>query len=146
VLGTVYRSEANGVYLTWLPWSSPDGNSGGQSFATIQNQDEQIIVTTRGGAFYYASSDCSGQPFTIPGLAYDIFYSADDASYYVTPYNPYFDNFLAMSFKELAGGPDVGSDGGCQITEQILRVRVPITYTFPEELINAAYPVRLKQF
>jgi hypothetical protein len=51
-----------------------------------------------------------------------------------------------MSFKELAGGPDIGSDGGCQITEQILRVRVPITYTFSEEVINAAYPVRPKQF
>ena len=139
-----YRvDEPEQSYQFWVDWSSEDGATWGSFYLDIDNALQDISL--RPVSFYYASEDCTGQPFTEPGDTYDLMYSADDEQFYVVSYSDWADGFLAKSLKALAQNQSLTSDGACQRTEKIIRIRVPIPYTPAPEILNAAYPVRLEQ-
>ena len=154
VLGKFQSVISTGRYMVQLPWMSPDGSTSGESYATINNEGTQVTVSpldddifSYASYFVYTSNDCSGQPYVAGGesfIASHLLYSADDGYYVSGDILSY--NFLSRSSKGLQNSRSQVGDGICTVKEQVTPAAVPITYTFPEELVNAAYPVRLKQF
>lgn len=157
-VGQVYVVDANNVamgrlyrvvvaetrYQFWVDWNTEDLATSGSFYLDIDNRDATLHL--RSTTFFYASEDCTGQPVTEPGDTYNLMYSADDQQFYVVSQRDWADGFLAKSMKVLPSTLEAQADSQCSSTEQIIRIRIPIAYNPPSEILNAAYPVRLKQY